>query len=77
MALRLSTCFIAEPFRAVRRGGLEPPCGVPGLQPGAVAAAPPTRVRCYEPDPDNIVSSVASYAFPHRDYLPLGASTRS
>src|SRR6516225_11767470 len=26
----------------VRRGGLEPPCGMPGLQPSAVAAAPPT-----------------------------------
>jgi hypothetical protein len=27
----------------VRRGGLEPPCGMPGLQPSAVAAAPPTH----------------------------------
>jgi hypothetical protein len=27
----------------VRRDGLEPSCGMPGLQPGAVAAAPPTR----------------------------------
>ena len=28
--------------RKVRRGGLEPPCGMPDLQSGAVAAAPPT-----------------------------------
>jgi hypothetical protein len=27
----------------VRRGGLEPPCGMPGLQPGAVAATLPTH----------------------------------
>ncbi len=30
------------PGARVRREGLEPPCGMPGLQPGAVAAAPPT-----------------------------------
>ena len=56
-ARRASWCFRPESNRVavlrrdssksvtgsgVRRGGLEPPCGMLGLQPSAVAAAPPT-----------------------------------
>ena len=43
LLLRKQPRFPAAPRgHGVRRGGLEPPCGIPDLRSGAVAAAPPT-----------------------------------